>query len=574
MTSLSDFLIQKVGSENIPKNSKMGEIKKRRGVSNSPDFNRIKALPRRRWQDAQDLQKLIAGLNRLLKTPEGTMTLWPQQAAALRDMHDIGGAFLPIGVGGGKALISLLAPILLMAKKPLLLVPAALREQTKRRVIPELGKHWQLHDKLAIHSYTEISMERNKDLLYRLSPDCIIMDECHMLKNKKSGRTKRVKRYMDDRPETKVVAMSGTVTKRSIKDYAHIIEWALKPELCPLPLSWHELTDWADAIDEGIEEYARMAPGYLSEFCDVGENVRQGFGRRLVETPGVVATEKGDVDCSLLIHKQMPKLSKEARSMLVAMRSTWTTPNGDVISEPTELWRHVRELSLGFFYEWDPKPPREWMEARKEWKKYVRDTLKHNRRELDTELMVFNECRRMKTPPSVWSDWVKVKDTFQINTVPRWVCDKALDQATAWLKHARGICWVEHTAFGERLAQYSGFPYYGSGPKAAARLLEAQGPIICSIRAHGTGKNLQHYSDNLIVSPPSSGQIMEQLLGRTHRAGQKEDEVNVTLWLHEPELMGSFEKCLDDAVYLEQTIGGKQKLNLADITFEVERDET
>ena len=42
-----------------------------------------------------------------------------------------------------------------------------------------------------------------------------------------------------------------------------------------------------------------------------------------------------------------------------------------------------------------------------------------------------------------------------------------------------------------------------------------------SIRVHGEGTDgLQyHWSDSLVLEPPSSGQITEQLLGRTHRRG-------------------------------------------------------
>ena len=42
-----------------------------------------------------------------------------------------------------------------------------------------------------------------------IQPDLIIADECHLLKNHKAGRTRRVTRYMREHPETKFVGVSG-----------------------------------------------------------------------------------------------------------------------------------------------------------------------------------------------------------------------------------------------------------------------------------------------------------------------------------------------------------------------------
>lgn len=54
-----------------------------------------------------------------------------------------GGLFGPIPVGEGKTLISLLAPYLLQAQRPVLLLPAMLVEKTHRERA-ELSKHWHI----------------------------------------------------------------------------------------------------------------------------------------------------------------------------------------------------------------------------------------------------------------------------------------------------------------------------------------------------------------------------------------------------------------------------------------------
>lgn len=529
-------------------------------VTQSGEFRRVQALPRRDWK--QEVLKYVRPLNAMLKTEVGTMDLHLIQVAALVDIGLYEGAFLPIGVGQGKALISLLAPVVLDAQNPLLIVPAALREQTLQHVIPNMRKHWKLHPNLKVVGYSELSLAKNKDFLLDLKPDVIILDECHYVKNKPAGRTKRMIRYFREYPNTKCIAMSGTIASKSLRDWAHIAEWALGP-YTPVPMRWHELSDWADALDVGIPNQSRVSPGALMHFCDPGENARQGFRRRMVETPGVVASEADELGVSLRISSiKNVVLPAGVQSAIDKTKNTWETPNGDIITEAVELWRHLQELSLGFWYRWEPTAPKAWMQARREWKKYVRETLKHNRRGLDTELQVWNECAAAQTLPE-WQNWKRLKDTFKINTVAEWLDDFALRQCADWLHKNGGICWVNHRAFGQKLAEHSGLTYYGAGDYSILDTKERA--IIASIRAHGEGKNLQQFANNLVVCPPSSGKTWEQLLGRTHREGQGEDTVYCDVFLHTADFEKAFEKAREEAVYLEDTYGNKQKLNYADI---------
>jgi hypothetical protein len=531
-------------------------------VAYSSEFKRIEALPRREWNIEPALTRTTKFLTDKLKTKQGTMELWKIQAAALRDIIYQKGAFLPIGVGRGKALISLLSPAVLEAKRPLLIVPAQLRDQTKKYVLPDMKQHWNLHPNLRIIGYSELSLEKNADLLEEWAPDLIILDECHRVKNRKAGRTRRMIRYFSTHPDTICVAMSGTISSRSLRDFAHIAEWCLG-RMCPLPMTWQELSDWADALDEKVDEDKRVSPGALMRFCSEGENARQGFRKRLTETPGIVASKTEELGTSLRIQKLDLQLPQKVKVLIDEMRQTWSTPDGDIIAEAVDLWRHVRELSLGFYYKWDPAPPKYWLETRKTWKKYVRETLKHNRRQLDTELQVWNKCEREKDN-SAWKKWNAIKGTFKPNSVPVWVDYFALKTSHEWLIKEKGIVWVEHTAFGQKLRQNSRYPYLGAGDN---RILTIGGPIIVSRRAHGEGKNLQRYSKNLVVCPPSSGKAWEQLLGRTHREGQQADEVVCDVFLHVDELDKSFEQARADARYLEDTFGNRQKLNYADIVI-------
>lgn len=575
--SFLDALMKQAGDDRDPEHSVIVRRKGYRSeVSYSGEFRRIEALPRRASEfDTPPAKDFAAWATERLRTPGGSMAFWPVQAAALREMAANRGAFLPIGVGQGKALISLLAPVVLEAARPVLFVPAQLRGQTLAHVIPRMGANWRLHPGLLVFGYSELSLEKNAKLLDNVKPDLIILDECHRVKNPKAGRTRRLIRWFREHPETLCVAMSGTISNRSIRDFAHIIRWSLKG-MAPLPSTWTELLEWADAIDEGIPEEQRVGAGALQRFCQGEENVRQGFRRRLTETPGVVATREDLIGTSLRIDPfEQMEVTRETARIINQVRSTWTAPNGDLITEAVELWRHMRELALGFYYQWDPAPPSDWMSARKEWKKAVRETLKHNQRALDTELQVWNDCAASARNQNLaaghpWFKWKAIRDAFKPITVPTWIDSFALEICEHWLQaHVQagipGIVWTEHRAFGERLAKASGFPYFGAGDDS---ILTCEAPaIIASIQAHAEGKNLQRYCCNLVTAPMSSGKAWEQLLGRTHRAGQVADEVSVEVCVHVPELLDSFGQALADARFLEDTYGNQQKLNYADITI-------
>lgn len=613
-------------AEKIPPRSQLAQIARRKGVRRTADFLRIEELPRRRWEDAGDLEELRIKLTEWLR-PEGggcqlsigfkPFELTKIQAAALRDIFEQRGALLPIAVGGGKAFISLLAPVVLDAKRPLLVVPADLREQTKRKVIPMLSRHFRLHPGLRVIGYSELSIARNKDLLETLAPDLIVFDECHNLRNRKAARTRRVTRYRSNHPGTVVVAMSGTISNRSIKDYAHILQWCLGVNRAPVPSSWPELCDWSSALDEGVLDGSRMAPGELETFCAPGETPREGYRRRLVETPGVIASGADELGVALRIKPFDVTPPKNVRRMLSELRRTQEDPNGDVLVDPSAVWRIGRQLALGFWYEWVPPPPPDWLEARRHWKRYVRDTLKTNRRGLDTELMVMNDVARAHGRPEIkglrqlpkgknetaagraarvehnrlakerhafaveqWRTgldpnhcemcaWLSVKPDFEIVTVPQWVDFWLVEAVRGWVEKGPGIVWVEHVAVGDRLSRDLGIPYFGSGKSASAEILDAEGPIIASIAAHGQGKNLQQWNRNLVTAPPSSGKTWEQLVGRTHRRGQCSDEVTVEVPVFDDILLDSLRKALDDARYLEETLGARQRLNYADITIDV-----
>lgn len=541
-------------------------------VKDSDDLRRVLALPSREPSiDASFVNELTA----ILKTPNGTMRLRPLQALALHDIGICGGAFLPLDVGEGKTLISLLAPVLLGATRPLLLLRAHLIQKTTRER-DELARHWRIPNHIRFMSYQMLGLVQSAKALDDYKPDLIIADEVQALKNRDAAVTRRVERYMDANPTTRFVGMTGTIMRSSIKDFAHSLRWALK-DGAPVPLSDHVLDDWALALDEKLEnEFMRMEPGALLQLADRAELAslpaikvaRQGFRRRLRETAGVVCSaESGtQVDATLTIRPFLYELSPITIEHFGTLRHDKKTPEGYDIWEAAEVWRHARELALGFHQIWDPLPPEEWKTARREWFSFVRAVLSRSR-SLDSPDHVAMACDLGKLPSDKLEAWRAVKDTFTPNPVPVWHDDSALRAAAGWMREP-GIVWVEHVPFGERLAALTGAKYYGADGLASDGEFiddgDSRRSIIASVKANREGRNLQSkWFRNLVTTPAEGADSWQQLLGRTHRPGQTAREVTVDVFIGCGEHVAAWRKALAGAASIRDTVGSQSKLLIA-----------
>ena len=343
------------------------------------DFERIHALPRR--VPAAGADALVDALTAYLKTPTGTMRLRPLQALALHEIGTVssggtvGGGFLPLDVGEGKTLTSLLTPVVIAAaaqaagrvgaQRPLLLLPANLIQKTARER-DALAEHWRIPRHIRLMSYQMLGLVQSALELEQYQPDLIIADEVQKLKNRDAAVTRRVERYMERHPETAFVGMTGTIMRKSIRDFAHVLRWCLK-DGAPVPLKDAELDEWALCLDERIEnEFQRVDPGALLRFASpaevaaYGEQVaaRRGFRRRLRETPGIVAsadtgTEVVRADGTpvrLEIRALKYDVSPVTDGHFGKLRDDGVTPDGWVLWEAAETWRVAKELALGFHY--------------------------------------------------------------------------------------------------------------------------------------------------------------------------------------------------------------------------------
>jgi len=529
------------------------------------EIKRILSLERRLLEDA------AVDLTWRYKRQGGRQRLRTLQSLALQEMETCGGLLGPIGVGLGKALISFLAPVALGCKKAVVLVPAGVYPQSVK-MYSEAREHWKV-PQLTIVPYSRLSVASGAMILEELQPDCIIADEAHSLKSKKSARTMRLVRYFRRNPNTKFVALSGTMTSKSLSDYGHLAELALR-EGSPLPRDKYNLDSWARILDAGSEplssDWGSFAPIMGIEIWDQSL-ARTAFRERLTQTPGVVCSSDDQVKASLRIveHRDLPYPQSETSLVASGER-----PDGHVFESDIDEWRCLRQLSVGFYYKWDwgsREPDEEWVEARNNWGRFVRRELsEYADSNYDSPLLV---ARRIEETGATghladaWNWWKAVKSRRGPDTVPVWLSKEALKESLAVVE-GPALFWYESRAVAEALRDMSGVEVIAAGEEPP---VDGKGRVALSIPSHGTGWNLQAWNQSVVLEPPANGQIWEQLIGRTHRVGQEADTVTVHVLQHTKVFVKALDNACIHARYITQTQGLPQRLNYADFEGQSDR---
>ncbi len=561
----------------------------------SSDLGRVIELPRRDLTTAYTQVDVDALENRLRKTGPCVcvqlgracpLHFRPMQARALLELPRAEGGIVAAGVGHGKTLVDVETPMVMPGcRTAVLFVPASLRAQLIDLDIPYYGAHWHLphiagtswrfgDDRPTLHilTYSQISRPEFADTLRRINPDLIICDEAHNFKALTSARTIRFLRYLDEFPATRLVVLSGTVASRSVRDFAHLAERALK-KASPLPLNRNTVNEWASALDVG----EAAEPGMLLKLCKDGENAREGFRRRRNDTLGVIWTDEASTDAGLVIRAVSPgKIPDELLTHLKNARKG-TRPDGEILVEAVQVAACARQLACGFFHKWiyprnEPAELRlEWFARRQEFNRELREKLKYPREGEDSPGLLVDAAIRAtqgyEGPLPVWDAytwpaWAEIMNEVQPQTESVWVDDFVAKSAAEWAKKAPGIVWVEFPVLGREIAKVAGLPWYGRGPVARDAIVREDGSrsIIASIDAHSDGRNLQMFSRNLLVTPMSDGAQTEQLSGRSHRAGQKAEEVSLEIYQHTAEYRTAFAKAREYARFIFETDGAPQRL--------------
>lgn len=503
------------------------------------ELQRIKRIVRRRW--APDVvDRLQSTLTDALKTRAGTQRLFRLQAIALAEAVQLGGAYIPIPVGGGKTLVSFLIPRLIRRiERPLILTYAHLIPKTEAEAL-EYRKDWALPVHYKIESYQTLSRKGAARYLSEYRPDYIFCDESQALKNPSASVTSKVERYVKHCRDTRFplvfCAGSGSPWATSIRDMAHVVSWCI-PHTNPCPADYGALDEWARCLDADVPPLRRLDPGALLQleaepappFADPHVRARRAFGFRFAQTPGVVMAEPEQLPIPIVIREIPVQLEPCQIEAYEGLRKG-VTPDGIDIADGPSHWRHAREINTGFYGVWEPRPPMDWREARRAWCSACRHVLQTNRRDLDSEEQLTDYLAEhpdhYPEAAEALAAWREIEPTFIPNVVYHWLTDRTLRQIADWAAQGPGLIWTDRPEAANRLSALSGLPYYGRGGldartgRTTIQHPPGQGAIILARRANDSGLNLQAWNRNLVVDVPSGAVAWEQMIGRTHRTGQ------------------------------------------------------
>jgi hypothetical protein len=449
---------------------------------------------------------------------------WQQRAQV--DFQRLGGLFCGMPVGSGKSWVG--AKCAATGSRSVVIVPAALLEQAVEQY-REYGV-----TQARFISYSKIS--RNAEILRELNPDVLILDEAHNLKNVTSSAWgRRIARFLHERPQCRVVAMTGSIMHRSARDYLPLLVWALRknPFVRANSTSIERVAEWADAHPREWLDKLRACPGvYIDGAPSWG----------------------GEITLSVTkLPPAAPLEYERARAGLA--------PDGWALPDPLSRREVCSQLAWGFCRVRDPRPSERLLQAQRAWAAQVRQALDY--RLADTELgaravypLAYAEYRRVVESEPVGGE----RDEWFASDFP-------LDIPGAKTTAIPGtILWCHHQALGEHVSRRMGIPYHHEGALDAdgTYLGDQTAPVvIASIGAcHRGVDGVQHrYDHNVILEPPQDARIWQQLLGRTARQGRDVSRsVSVEVVLRCSEHEAAFKAALNQARGIEEATGQEQLL--------------
>lgn len=563
----------------------------RGAVQRGPELERILALPRRKISPEYG-QACVAKWTPLLRQPGSSGELRPVQAISFEEMFRVRGlAGVFQRVGAGKFLTSVLAPVVLRAERPILIVPAAVEKATQRRMAAERAT-WLIPRNINVVAAETLGAKNGERKIREYHPDLWIWDESHMARYLTAGRTKKCAWWFRDHPTTMGVFLTGSGVKDGIQDLVHIFDWALKNG-SPLPrLETNEAEQWEQALDESRPVPAKPALGALKVF---GVPAEAGIGDRMHDTFGVVGTGDDQILTSLYITGHLAPVGQKTEANFKTLRDLWMTPDGVPLMYALELSEVAEQISQGFHHYQDPPPSQGYRDARRLYFQEVRDLLEKSFHaplgerlatpgDVEREILEAPETGRGAHPlRALYNAWITERDAYVGVTRCRWHDDVFLDWCVKWAHKGTGIIWARHRFFAEALAWKAGILWYNDAGHAEDGSFVEDAPpgrsIVMSLAA-AVGLNLQGrpatpgksawkgFSRNLIIDPPGvSWLLWEQLIGRTHRDGQLEDAVTVEYAIRSIEGAAAWDKALDSCPRANSMAKQIPKIQYADVTM-------
>ncbi len=569
-------------------------------VHHTGELQRIYDLPRRDWISAigteatptEDIRDKLHKVLRLEGSEGESLRL--AQVAALAESMLFNGTSAQMNVGTGKTLVSLLLPRLLRAVRPMLVIPASLRDKT-RFERDQYAKNWWvseigsedlvMREQIRLVSYSAISRltpgeALDSSVFMRERPDVLIFDEASHVGDASSARYRRIRDYIrmmrkeenDRRLEhgalLKVFFLSATMYAMPIEAIAPLFHWSIGPVKSPLPIG-RDLHLWSKALNvQRKTRRSSVSVGALRAFCTHSQptlaQVREGVFERIRATPGVVAHVNANIDIPLNINFMTHSPAPSVQKALSDLDKINIDPDGMLIPDALTRWMVTRQLGCGFYSTWDPAPPPQWLEARRNWMRFLYDTIQTDRgdtRYLYSEKQVVDAICSGSLRSPQYDSWIKVMPMYPGRRKTVWLDYGYAKVAADWLAQRKsGILWAPFQALGRKISELSGVPYFKEADSETPVASGHDDRVILG-ESFIEGQNLQRWNDQLITAPRPSASSWEQLIGRTHRSGQKR-KVNVTVLLGSKGHLQAWKEALYES---RQHAYAKPKILFADV---------
>lgn len=387
----------------------------------------------------------------------------------------------------------------------------------------------------------------------------------------------------------------------------------------PQPGPYLKVVDWAkkafpkDKVTTGTTK-TKTTP-YTKDLV----GFRRAHNKRMQTCPGVVCSNGADlVGSSLRISNlHITKVEKEScpgwealQEKVKQLTELWIAPNGDEIEYALHIWRYRYELEgIGGYNDLSWPTVEKLSERRKitvreaeevlhrsqdqhnlhqEYARILRSWIKGKAKSgMDTPMLIGQEMYRngaKNVGSELFDAWTKERDAIFPEIVEREksfvrLCPFRINRLVKWGQawhhdnpNQGAVVWFDNQGVGTWLRdafQEANLPHVLCRADDAGRTNisdEAQRDLfsLATFNAFSEGLNIQNkYSAAAYSQWTRSAKLAEQTIGRLHRPGQTEDEVNLFY-----SICGEFDHvnlaaCLNDSAYIHQTVG-KQKLMIAD----------
>jgi hypothetical protein len=357
--------------------------------------------------------------------------------------------------------------------------------------------------------YSIMSRESSTELLDQIGATLVLADESFLLANEDAAVTKRYLRYCK-KTGCQCVQVAGSITKKTIKDYAHLVRLSLKkhsplPQVAAMLSAWSMVTS-TTALPTSVMSspivplinWARLHFPH-EDFPQEIAGFRKAYTRRFQSAPGVVSTGENEIDCSLTFRNTpvegyesvegWPRLKELIFEWVgIGDEGMWVAPNGDEIEHRIHKFKWLYELSAGCYNElyWpdlEAYAERKSLgleeaaerlhagkvhhEARQVYTKFLRVFMQMNpdargsQGPIDSNMLVAAEMSRTGdkfVPAELYASWLDMQSKEVPGMATRWdrfqpVCPYKINAALEWAaglpKGEGSIIWVHNVGLGE-----------------------------------------------------------------------------------------------------------------------------